>query len=262
MKTVFLASLVFSGAVFAQEPPAVLKIVREDMKPGKGAAHEKSEAAFARAFAKTKYPNYIAWESMSGQSQVWFVEAYANFAGIEEAFKIGGTEPLKTTLDQLDVQDSELRSGERTMIARFRKDLSYFAEPPGRPKARFVWVNVARIHLGHAEEFREMRMIEAAAQAKIGAKPMQAVYIVDAGAPLGTYLVVSLFESLKAMDELADWNTRGVLGDQFERYRKLRSDIIISSDVTLFSVNPKMSNPPQAHIDADPDFWAPKQGTK
>jgi hypothetical protein len=49
-----------------------------------------------------------------------------------------------------------------------------------------------------------------------------------------------------------------VLGEQFDRYRKLRADLIVSADSVLLTVNPKMSNPPKSFIDADSDFWAPK----
>jgi hypothetical protein len=72
----------------AAEPPNVLRIVREDAKPGKGAAHEKNEMGYVRAFSKTGYPNYIAMEAMTGASQVWFVEAHDSMASLESAFKI------------------------------------------------------------------------------------------------------------------------------------------------------------------------------
>ena len=36
---------------------------------------------------------------------------------------------------------------------------------------------------------------------------------------------------------------------------KLQTEIVISSENTLFSVNPKMSNPAKEFITADPDFW-------
>ena len=42
------------------EPPNVLRIVREDVKPGKGAVHEKSEMGYVSALSQTKYPNYAS----------------------------------------------------------------------------------------------------------------------------------------------------------------------------------------------------------
>ena len=47
------------GAQQASAPPAVLHIFHEDIKEGKEAAHEKTEAAFMQAAAKANYPFHI-----------------------------------------------------------------------------------------------------------------------------------------------------------------------------------------------------------
>jgi hypothetical protein len=47
-------------------------------------------------------------------------------------------------------------------------------------------------------------------------------------------------------------------GNPHARYSKLPAEIVISSESTMFAVNPKMSNPSKEFIAADPDFWAPK----
>lgn len=248
-----MASLVISGAshILAQEPSLYLKIIREDIKPGKGTAHEKTEMAFARAFSKSKYPNYVAWEAMTGPSQAWFLERYDSYAAIEAAAKISNTEPLKTTIDQLDEQDGALRTGERNMIARYMKDLSYAPVPANLAKYRYIRVLTIRIRPGRFEEFAEMRKIWNAAWEKAGYKHRRAIYNVLYGAPQGTYLALGGMESLKTLDEAVNLT----LG---ERYMKLYQDIVVSSESTLFEVNPKMSNPPKEYVTADPEFWAPK----
>ena len=51
-------------------PPKVLQIFREDVKVGKGAAHEKLEAAYAQAFKKAKWPTtYLAMSSVTGPGE-------------------------------------------------------------------------------------------------------------------------------------------------------------------------------------------------
>jgi hypothetical protein len=56
----FVCSLLGAGfELAAQElttPPPVLRIFREDVKEGKGIAHERSESNFMQAAAKAKYP--------------------------------------------------------------------------------------------------------------------------------------------------------------------------------------------------------------
>jgi hypothetical protein len=253
----FLASLVFSGAshLLAQEPSLYLKIIREDIKSGKPAAHEKTEMAFARAFSKTKYPNYVAWEAITGPSQAWFLERYDSYAAMEAASKISNTEPLKTTLDQLDEQDGALRTGERNIILRYAKDLSYTPVPANLAKNRYYWVAIWRIRPGHTTEFAENRKLWNGAAEKIGAKMRRVVYISANGGL--TYYSLSGMESLKAMDE-AGGVVAALSAPDRERYYKLMQDAVSSEDSMLFEVNPKMSNPPKEYISADPDFWAPK----
>jgi hypothetical protein len=253
---VLLASLVISGAshILAQEPSLYLKIVREDIKSGKAAAHEKSEMAFVRAFSKSKYPNYVAWEAMTGPSQAWFLERYDSYAAIEAASGISNSEPMNTTLGQLDEVDGALRTGERNMIARYQKDLSYIPVPANLARTRYILVNTVRIKSGHSADHAELLKMRIAGLEKAGSKMREVVYLVVAGASAPTYIVLSGMESMKAMDEvpLADF------GQAAERYRKLFQDIVVSREATLFVVNPKMSYPPKEYIAADPDSWAPK----
>src|ERR1039458_1614225 len=118
---VFAAGLLLSGASLIQaqspEPPHLLRIFREDIKSGKGSAHEKVESAYVRAFSKAGYTSYLALENMTGTNQAWFIERYDTYESMEKAIHLAETEPLKTTLDGLDAQDGELRTGERGIIA-------------------------------------------------------------------------------------------------------------------------------------------------
>ena len=67
-------------------PPPILRIYVEQVKPGKGPAHQKAEAAFPRAFARANYPaHYIALDAMSGSSECWFLEAHSSFAETEKS---------------------------------------------------------------------------------------------------------------------------------------------------------------------------------
>lgn len=256
---VILASLAIAGAshVLAQEPSLYLKIVREDIKSGKAAAHEKSEMAFVRAFSKSKYPNYVAWEAMTGPSQAWFLERYDSYAAIEAASNISNSEPMNSTLGQLDEVDGALRTGERNMIARYQKDLSYTPVSANLARVRYILVNTVRIKSGHSAEYAELLKMRIAGLEKAGSKMREAVYQVVAGAPGATYLVLGGMESMKAMDDAPSAD----LGAAAERYRKLFQDIVVSREATLFVVNPKMSYPPKEYIAADPDFWAPKPRT-
>lgn len=132
------AGLLLSGASLIQaqsdEPAHLMRIFREDIKSGKGAAHERVESAYVRAFSKTGYPSYLGLENITGSSQAWFIERYDKYESIEKAIRLTESEPLKATVDMLDSQDGELRSGEREMIAVYQPNLSYLPIPPNLPK--------------------------------------------------------------------------------------------------------------------------------
>jgi hypothetical protein len=237
-----------------------MRIFREDIKSGKGAAHEKVESAYVRAFSKSGYPSYLALENMTGTSQAWFIERYDTYEAMEKAIHLAEAEPLKTTLDGLDAQDGELRTGERGIIATYQPDLSYVPGTPIGAKVRFFTINTIRVRPGHAADFTETRKLVNAAWAKSGSQQRRTVYSVSSGMPAGTYLVVAGMDSLKSMDPPSGaMSMADAFGaDNLARYNKLLGDIVVSTESTLFSVNAKMSNAPKEYITADPDFWAPK----
>ena len=254
------AGLLLSGSVLAQEPSHLMRIFREDIKSGKGSAHERVESAYVRAFSRAGYPSYMAWEQVSGATQAWFIERYDTYEALEKAIHLSNTEPLRSTVQMLDAQDGELRSGERSMIATYQPALSYVAPPPNLMKYRFITVNTIRIRPGHVPDFQELRKMLIEAYTKAGQKRRFVVYSVNSGMPAGTYLIFSGMESLKALDP-----TPGAMSmpdafgaDNLSKYNKLYADTVISSENTLFAVNPRMSNPPKEYIQADPSFWAPK----
>src|SRR5580658_9386038 len=102
------------GAQQASAPPAVLHIFHEDIKEGKGAAHEKTEAAFMQAAAKANYPPHIlGLTALTGASQAWFLEGHDTFASIAQAASVLDTAEFVV----LDAADAELRTGSQSMIA-------------------------------------------------------------------------------------------------------------------------------------------------
>src|ERR1019366_9121694 len=177
---VLAAGLLMSGVSLIQaqspEPSRILRIFREDIKSGKGTAHEKVESAYVRAFSKSGYPSYVALENMSGTSQAWFIERYDTYEAMEKAIHLAEAEPLKTTLDALDAQDGELRTGERGINATYQPDLSYVPGTPLGAKVRYYTINVVRVRPGHAADYAEERKLVNAAWAKTGNQRRRLVY--------------------------------------------------------------------------------------
>jgi hypothetical protein len=60
-----------------QDPPKVLNIFREEVKPGKNRAHVEWEKGWPAAYSKVNYPTpYLAMTSTSGTNEAWFLVGY------------------------------------------------------------------------------------------------------------------------------------------------------------------------------------------
>jgi hypothetical protein len=244
----------------AQDFPKVLRIDREEIKQGREAAHEKIETQYARVISKTKFVPYLALTAETGPNEVWFVEGHDSYASIENMIQLTGKQPLRSQLDALDTQDGEFKVSSRGMIGVLEPTLVVGTPMPGGwSKVRYFQVIIERYRVG--PEWREMRATEKAGREKMQpGRPGAIVYRVTSGAPLGTVLIVIPLISLKELDAPPGTMTfaQAMGPETLAKYMKLYSEILISEEQFLFSVNPKMSNPSKETVDGDPAFWAPK----
>lgn len=265
MKATFL--LVFAGGafcaalpLFAQQapPPAVLQLIREDIKEGKGGAHEKSEAAFMQAAARMKFPaSVLGMIGVSGPSEAVFLmghDSFATLGKVEEALN-------KPEFAALDAIDGELRSGSRSLIAVYRADISYNVDKANLPKSRFFSIETIRIREGQGRAFTDLAKLVISAATKAGDPSAVATYEVVSGAPSGTYVLLQPMESLDLMDQNKEIQRsvfRAMGEDGVAQYTKAVSQTIVNQESVLFAIAPTMSYVPKAWIEADPDFWKPK----
>jgi len=242
------------------EPPPVLRIFREDIKEGKGAAHEKSEAKFAQAMLKNKYPvNSLGMTSVSGTNQAWFLEAHASFASIGQSQAALDSPEFGT----LDILDAESRASSRSWIAVYRADMSYHAKElvETLPKARYFNVITFRVRQGKDEEFAAVAKAAVAALAKSGSDQSAVAYQIVSGAPSGTYLLFEPTASLKTLDDQPARSQAfaRAMGDSgMKKFMKDVADAVASTEAVLFQFNPKMSYVSKDFAAVDPDFWTPK----
>jgi hypothetical protein len=251
----------------AQAPaaPKVMVIGRELVKPGKDAAHAKLETAWSRSLEAAKYPTtLLAMTTMSGASEVWFLNPYASMADMQkvnEAYEASAA--LTAVGEKYRPQESDLLTNSFTMITTLRDDLSYSSGTP-LPSLRYMTLQRVSVKIGHNDEFVEARKIIKAAHEQAKASDGYAIYQVTAGAPAGTFLI---FRGLKSLAEL-DANPHGpeymaAMGGP-EGQKKLNTMLMSyenSADLTAFQFSPAMSSPGKAWTDADP-YWKPKAAAK
>jgi hypothetical protein len=261
-------SAVSAVPLFCQptEPAPVIQVLREVIKEGKTAAHEKTEMEFVRIFRKAKFPGYYyALTTISGPNEAWFISVFPSFAEAEEYQKLADKEPLKGELGLADARDGALRESSRSMWAVYRKDMSYLPDKFDPAHARYAAVAIYRVKLGKDEEMESGAKMMIGGYEKANIATPFLCYQVVAGAPVGTYLFFDAMDSLKVMDGQAARHKalmEAMGAENFQQLMKGAGEIFQFMEESLFAVNPGMSYVSKEVEEADPAFWRPKPPAK
>jgi len=246
-------------------PPPVVQMFREEVKPGKGPLHAKTEAAWVAAYKKAnlKY-YYLGATTMTGPSEAWFLAAYSSMEDVEKAnMALEANKAVQAEIDRVGAADGDLLSGVRSTYLFYNSDLSY------RPnfnvgEYKYFMVDTYRIKLGHYEKFAEMRKAINAGHEKANLDEHMLVYGVGLGAPAGTVLVFQPVKSLKEFDGAAKTHGKGsayyeAIGDSgrkmFTEFAREDEQFFVR-DFLAFS--PGMSFVSEKVIASNPSFWKPK----
>jgi len=265
----FLITASLALAQTPPEPPKVLRITRQDIKPGRAAAQERIGTLVAHAMARTKYPaNVLALNSASGESEVWSLESHESFVSVEEADTfVEKTPALKWSLGQYDGQNGELVSAVHRLLAVYRKDISYHGEQFAQnlPRMRYLSVVMVRLHPARDAEFADAVRLVTGSYEKIKSDQPLVIYQVVSGGPGPAYLFFSPMVSLKTMDEAPERGRaiRESMGDEnAATMLKTSAAVTAASESFLFTLNPRMSYVSKEFAAVDPEFWIPKQPPK
>ncbi|PYT29490.1 MAG: hypothetical protein DMG57_11340 [Acidobacteria bacterium] len=251
------------------EPPKVLRIIREFIKPGKTSAHERASMNAVRLLARAKAPaNFIGLSAVSGDEEVWFIESHDSFASIEAADTFVGNSPaLRWNLNQLEAQDAELVSSTRRLLAVYRKDLSYRGDQLALrlPNTRYFSVVMVGLHPARDAEFSNIVGMVAATYEKVKSDQPLVVYQVVSGSAGLTYLFFSPMPSLQTMDAAAARGraVREAMGEEnAAAMLKTSAEVTATTESLLFALNPRLSYVSREFAALDPDFWTPKPPPK
>jgi hypothetical protein len=237
-------------------PSKVLRIVREEIKPARGAAHARAEEAYVRAGAASKMPAYwIGMSAVTGPSEAWFFSGYDSYDALEkenDAFNAA----VGKQMEAADEGDAQFRTGTRLYLLELNEDLSYQMRPTVKDM-RYITVMTVRVKPGYSRAFLDMRKALTAAHAKAKVEEHWAFYEITSGAPVGTYMV--LFGSSAMKDDDTDPHTqayRDAIGDEGRtRSEAFMREGIAGMETVTFEISPQMSHVPAEWIAARPGFW-------
>ena len=240
--------------------PKILRIYREEVKPGRQPAHEKNEAGWPAALRKASNKGYYL--AMSSGNEAWFLNPFPSYAAMEARAKEDDANvALTAELDRLWAQDGEMLSKSAPIIAELKEELSFRADWD-TAKMRYYGVTILRIQPGYGRDFEQIRKLVNAAHEKAKVDERWALYEVNTGAPDDTYIFLFPVTSLAEWDKseaMHGKEYRDALGeDTRARIRALNQTAVKYSESMLFNFSPKMSYLPKEWTDRDPDFWTPK----
>lgn len=242
--------------------PKFLTILREQVKVGRAADHAKWEAGWPAALEKTKSPyNYLAWVSVTGPSEAWYVTPLASQAALGDMMARESADPA---LDRLSRGDAEFVSETSALHAVARPELSH-GSFPDVAKMRFWEVTTFRVKPGHGADFAAAAKAYASAAARTAPGISWRTYQVVAGAPDGTYLVFSSVASFadfdKAMAE-GDATFKGLTFEERTTLDKFSTEAVLSTITNRFRLDPGQSYVTAETRQQDPAFWMPKVAAK
>ncbi len=244
-------------------PPKVLYTQREFVKPGKGVAHMKSEAAMASAMAAAKSSLYaLALASITGQPRVVFLSGYDNMADVENTYMAAMKLPgLESKLDAMNETDGAMVDSEASAIWRLREDLSSTTKL-NIADMRMMQLVQVEMKPGHGVDFETVAKRVVAAWAKTDPSYSIAIYEMAYGHSTGPiFLVILPMKSMAFLDKLHDEHDAYMkaLGDEdVKGDREIARDDYLASQSNLFVFSPRMSYMPDSWVKADPTFWNPK----
>ena len=244
------------------EPPKVLAIFREDIKPARSAAHEKVETGYVRASQKAKWPvYYIAMTAVYGGSDAWFLTGYDSFAALQKDHE-NAEKNTQFTADneRMDALDAEFRTGQRGIVCVLNEEMT-LGGGFDVSQMRYFSVNTVRVRPGHDQEYQEARKLILQAVKKANTNAHSVVYAVTAGMPSGTYLIFTPRKSLAELDPnpaMAKAVQDALGEDNAKKRQKLLADSVISTETSVYAFSPKMSYVPKEWAKTGGDFWTPK----
>jgi len=134
---------------------------------------------------------------------------------------------------------------------------------PGNLKGkRYMEISQYVVKPGHGHDWSELVKLIKAGYKKSMPDASWSMYEQAYGTLGEGYLVIWPMASMAEIDHnfAADKDFVAAMGaDGMKKMAELEAECIETSMTNLFALSPKMSAPPQAWIDAEPDFWkAPK----
>lgn len=253
-----LAAATLVAQTLPVSQPAIINIYREVEKPNHAVAHEATEERWADFNRRSGYPtSYFGLVAASGVPEVWWISRFENMEGFGKSLSFEARPGYNLGLARIQAADAEHVQSFSSMQARALRDASHGLFPD-LSKQRIYSIMTLRTRPGYGSAFREIagHYKRAAGTSEVAG---WRAYEVIAGAPSGTYLILTSFSSWAAVDaNEAEWGrVASMAGEHLDAAGKLVKEAVLSTEVRYFTINPRISVVPKEVVASDA-FWDPK----
>jgi len=243
--------------------PNYLTIIREEVKAGREADHERIEAGWPAAYEKAKSPDYyLAYVSITGHNEAWFIVPSDSHKAMADTMKRETDDAvLAAEIKRLQRADADVVNNFTVIQTMARKDLSMGAFPDVA-KTRFAQVTIFRVRPGHERGFEDAARAYGSAAKRSAPNTSFRVYQVIAGIPGPTYLVFSSVQSFAEFDRAMQDGMaimKGATPDEQNALEKFSAEGLANAETQRFRIDPAMSYVPKEARASDPAFWMPKK---
>jgi hypothetical protein len=255
-----LLSLVQTQGLPATQP-SLITIIREEVKVGRGAEHQRLESGWPAAFARANSPDYyLAMTSMTGLNEAWYIIPATSHTAIAAGMKRDDADAtLSAEQARLSRADAELINSVRTIQAVARPDLG-MGTYPDLARQRFWEITIFRVRPGHENEFAAAAKAYASSAQRAAPGTSFRVYEVIAGMVGPTYFVFSSVESYADFDRMmADGmkTMQGFTPEEMTALQKFSTDGMLTAETNRYRLDPKQSYVSRETRATDPTFWGP-----
>lgn len=257
-----LAPVALSAQELPTTQPRYLTIIAEEIKPGHEAAHTENEKGWPAAFGQAGYTSYyLAFESLTGSSHVWFVSPYESYAAEGADRKaIADNATLSAELDRLWARDAEHLVSAKTVQAVARPDLSR-GEFPDLPRMRYWEITTMTVKPGHEEEFAEAAKMYGRIAERGAPDARWRVYQIVAGEEGAKFIIFTSFPEYAGLDAMmagGDQMMAKATAEEMAAMQRFGRESLVSAVTNRYRLSPQMSYVDAATRATDPAFWSGK----
>lgn len=242
-------------------PPKFLRMVQRELKPGTETAYDAGESEVIASYTRENVAVYwLGLQSITGPPEALSVSLFDSTDDMGKSTQ-ALDEALASHADIRQSQDHLLQentSSGATVIAVKRDDMGFRPNTIDLAKTRILRVSTIFVHPGYERAFVQAEWTLSAADEKVNAQAPWAVYQVNAGLPVPTFIVLTPMRSLGDLDQALATDSalqkpeNATVEEQLEELSRVAYG---SVETHLFRVDQRTSHVSTDFAAGDPQFW-------